>query len=608
MEYEDLQAKEIKDAYGEIIDPSIDEGKWFAAKVIKENFGLQQNSNVVSLPDIPSKGWRDFPSYNIPQLFNYGHIHYYVLESIRNVNASEDDEEGLRHMTDKPLKNGRKYVDSGFVHDLMDTVTAEHYLVRAHVWPSMRGDLPHNVVVVLSLISGAVIRASCEPCRVSSLGRCSHVVAVLFTVLDHTQKPWNKGKKRNKTPQRLSQATYDSKLKKAAVQVIDFDPRPAKYRVVTPEHINRFVIDLQSLSQNGNGNISMWETQLKITYSDYDLTDEQSKLLSEKVTVFLKNITPESCGEIEGTEQQSLSEKWFSERWYRVTASECLSAFKIGRMILQSQPNVALETFKFICKSIWKIDAEPFQTYWMRYGLASEAKAIEKYERAFNVKVRCCGLWVNPKFLFLGCSPDGLVDDDTVVEMKALKLLKEYTCAQDGKCVLQRSHSSYYQCQHILLVTERKSCVFILYAESGPDSVEKITRDEALITKIQEYIQALWMRVIAPEIFEMRAPRDLLPFILPESPSSEPVTHCDTGTPASSPALASFDDLREPATHCDTATPASLPAFPHLKIRVNLSPTVTQGHPHQCFILLTVKMRSRLQRLFFVHVLHMRDL
>ena len=37
------------------LNPSIDEGTWFAAKVMKENFGLQQNSNVVSLPDIPSK-------------------------------------------------------------------------------------------------------------------------------------------------------------------------------------------------------------------------------------------------------------------------------------------------------------------------------------------------------------------------------------------------------------------------------------------------------------------------------------------------------------------------------------------------------------------------
>ena len=102
----------------------IDKGKWFAAKVIKENCGLDQSCNVVSLPEIPSKGWRDFPSCNIPQLFNYGHVHYYVMESIRNVNENEEEDVGLGHMTDRPLKNGRKYVNSGFVHDLMDTMTA----------------------------------------------------------------------------------------------------------------------------------------------------------------------------------------------------------------------------------------------------------------------------------------------------------------------------------------------------------------------------------------------------------------------------------------------------------------------------------------------------
>jgi len=30
-------------------------------------------------------------------------------------------------MTDKPMKNGRKYMDSGFVHDTMDNVNDEHY-------------------------------------------------------------------------------------------------------------------------------------------------------------------------------------------------------------------------------------------------------------------------------------------------------------------------------------------------------------------------------------------------------------------------------------------------------------------------------------------------
>ena len=260
------------------LDPAIDHGKWFAAKVLQENSDVKTNSGSISIPCIPSTGWRVFPSQNIPSLFNYGHVHYYALESIQNVaDHPEDIEDGLGHMTDKPLKNGRKYVDSGFVHDMMDTVNGDHYLVRAHVWPSMRADLPHNVVVVLSVNSGAVLHASCDPCRASSLGRCSHVVAVLFCILDHVQKhgtmlktpctsqecSWNKGTKRNKNPRRVSDATYPSKRSKQTLSVIEFDPRPARYREVNEQHINKFLRNIQALSQAEDTGVSMWETQLQ---------------------------------------------------------------------------------------------------------------------------------------------------------------------------------------------------------------------------------------------------------------------------------------------------------------------------------------------------------
>ena len=92
------------------LDSSIDDGKWLALKAIKENSELKGNNSVVSLPVIPTTGWREFQSHDIPSLFNYGHIHYYALESIQNV-GSFSDEDGLGHMTDKPMKNGRKYVD-----------------------------------------------------------------------------------------------------------------------------------------------------------------------------------------------------------------------------------------------------------------------------------------------------------------------------------------------------------------------------------------------------------------------------------------------------------------------------------------------------------------
>ena len=103
------------------LDPSIDNGKWFAAKVLKESSDLQENGNLTLPPFIPSTGRRAFPPNNIPSLFNYGHVHYYALESILlNLVNTEDTQDELGHMTDKAMKNGRKYVDSGFVHDMMD--------------------------------------------------------------------------------------------------------------------------------------------------------------------------------------------------------------------------------------------------------------------------------------------------------------------------------------------------------------------------------------------------------------------------------------------------------------------------------------------------------
>ena len=229
-----------------VLDVSIDQGKWFAAKVIKENQEVIVDKFIKSklsfVPTVPVSGWRTFQSQDIPVLFNYSHIYYYALESIKTVvtesgHQDDEDEEGLGHMTAKPLKNGRKYVDSGFVHDMMDTKTEEHYLLKAHVWPSMRNELPHNVLIILSVSSGAVIHASCDPCKVSALGRCSHVVAVLFSLLDHVNEQgptistpctskecsWNKGKKRDKNPERLSEVKYPSKRKLSSTHVIDFD-------------------------------------------------------------------------------------------------------------------------------------------------------------------------------------------------------------------------------------------------------------------------------------------------------------------------------------------------------------------------------------------------
>ena len=103
-----------------------------------------------------------------------------------------------------------------------------------------------------------------------------------------------------------------------------------------------------------------------------------------------------------GTEQQSGSEKWFSEGWLHLTASKCLTACRIGKLTVQGKPNASVRAFKFISANIWGIDHEPFQSYWMKYGLKCEPKAISKYEEQTGSVVSTSGLWVNLKYPFFG--------------------------------------------------------------------------------------------------------------------------------------------------------------------------------------------------------------
>lgn len=146
----------------------------------------------------------------------------------------------------------------------------------------MSSDYPHNVIVILSVKSGA----KCESCKTSKLGRCSHVLALVLYIVDYVDKngsrvtklctssdcSWNKGKKCRKNPQHLSSAVHPTKRKVSARKVIDFHLRPQLYRQVKTTDINKFVINLQSNGQ-AIGETPMWTTQLQIHYDDCSLSE-----------------------------------------------------------------------------------------------------------------------------------------------------------------------------------------------------------------------------------------------------------------------------------------------------------------------------------------------
>ena len=63
----------IKSGNHHTLDPSIDDGKWFSAKVLKENAKLQANCSLSSLPFVSSTGWRAFPTKPNNGIYNTQH-------------------------------------------------------------------------------------------------------------------------------------------------------------------------------------------------------------------------------------------------------------------------------------------------------------------------------------------------------------------------------------------------------------------------------------------------------------------------------------------------------------------------------------------------------
>ena len=113
--------------------------------------------------------------------------------------------------------------------------------------------------------------------------------------------------------------------------------------------------------------------------------------------------------------------------------------------------------------------------------------------------------------------------------------------------------------------------LLILRAASGPDSVKRIPRDEPLIKKIVCFLTALWMLVIAPEVFEMRVPSNLLPFVLNEPTDSlysskrSPLESPDCGVIPGDPTTctSSFESVEQFAvSECSSPTATMDPVTP----------------------------------------------
>jgi exodeoxyribonuclease (lambda-induced) len=205
------------------------------------------------------------------------------------------------------------------------------------------------------------------------------------------------------------------------------------------------------------------------------------------------------------------TQEWYEARCGRVTGSN------IGAvMSMLKKGGKTRERWAYKVDVLTEqLTGEPVKHYvspYMQKGIDDEPLAIREYERRSGEMVIPVGFVFHPTIEMAGCSPDGLIGDDRILEAKNLEASNHIAAILHGQVP-----SKYYdQIQFGLRCTERKGPgIYLLNCEEQPmryrQFVIEVPRDEARIAEIDDGV-----RMFLGEVDRLRESLDQRCPLLPE--------------------------------------------------------------------------------------------
>lgn len=175
------------------------------------------------------------------------------------------------------------------------------------------------------------------------------------------------------------------------------------------------------------------------------------------------------------------SEEWLAARCGLLTASEMKLVLTPTLKIAKNDKTRA-HVFEMAAQRITQYVEPTFIGDDMLRGMADEIKARDLYARNYD-DVTEVGFITNDKWGFtIGCSPDGLVGDDGMIEVKSRRQKYQVETILAGTC----PDDYLLQVQTALLVAERKWLDFISYSGGLPMATMRVWPDDVVQSAIIE--------------------------------------------------------------------------------------------------------------------------
>ena len=128
---------------------------------------------------------------------------------------------------------------------------------------------------------------------------------------------------------------------------------------------------------------------------------------------------------------------------------------------------------------------DSYSNQYMEWGIEQEPFARMAYEARTESFVEKTGFWKHPDIKWFGCSPDGLVGDDGLIEIKCPKSTTHVKYLLDN----QLPDDYYWQVHGQMLVTGRKWVDFISFDPRMPEHKQlfiiRVNRDEEVMAQLK---------------------------------------------------------------------------------------------------------------------------
>lgn len=179
------------------------------------------------------------------------------------------------------------------------------------------------------------------------------------------------------------------------------------------------------------------------------------------------------------------TDEWMAERIGRFTGSDF-------HVFLGSSQTKKEKLWEKVAEQMFgDSDREEYTSYAMERGHIMEEEARRLYNTVSDQEVKTVGIVLadGDWHKYVACSPDGLVGDDGIIEIKSplAKNFLGWTKKEGGMRVVDYIKPEYKtQVQFNLLVTDRDWCDFIYYHPRGGMCIKHIERDEEHIQKIKD--------------------------------------------------------------------------------------------------------------------------